>query len=70
MQGDTSECGCWARVRAKSLQSCPTLSNCKLPGSSVHAILQARTLEWVAMPSLQGNFLTQGLNQHLSCLLH
>ena len=30
-------------------QSCPTL--CKsLPGSSVHGILQARMLEWVAIP--------------------
>ena len=25
--------------------------DCSLPGSSVHRILQARTLEWVAMPS-------------------
>ena len=24
--------------------------DCSLPGSSVHAILQARTLEWVAIP--------------------
>ena len=33
-------------------QSCPTLSNptdCSLPGSSVHGILQARILEWVAI---------------------
>ena len=33
-------------------QSCLTLSNpidCSLPGSSVHGILQARTLEWVAI---------------------
>ena len=31
----------------------PTLLNhmdCSLPGSSVHGILQARTLEWVAIP--------------------
>ena len=37
---------------AKSLQSCPTLCNpmdCSLPGFSVHGILQARTLEWVAI---------------------
>ena len=27
---------------------------CSLPGSSVHSILQARVLEWVAMPSLKG----------------
>ena len=25
------------------------------PGSSVHGILQARILEWVAMPSLRGS---------------
>ena len=32
-------------------QSCPTLcdpTNCSPPGSSVHRILQARILEWVA----------------------
>ena len=33
-------------------QSCPTLCNsvdCSPPGSSVHGLLQARTLEWVAI---------------------
>jgi len=37
---------------AKSLQSCPTLCDpmdCSLPGFSIHGILQARTLEWVAI---------------------
>ena len=37
---------------AKSLQSCPTLRDPidgLLPGSSVPGILQARTLEWVAI---------------------
>ena len=37
---------------AKSLQSCPTLCNpidCSPPGSPVPGILQARTLEWVAI---------------------
>ena len=36
----------------KSLQSCPTLCDpmdCSPPGFSVHVILQARTLEWVAI---------------------
>ena len=36
----------------KSLQSCPTLCDpmdCSLPGFSIHGILQARTLEWVAI---------------------
>ena len=39
---------------AKSLQSCPTLCNptdSSPPGSSVHGILQARTLDWVAISS-------------------
>ena len=46
--------GLHACMRAKSLQSCPTLwdpMDCCLPGSSVHVILQAELLEWVAMPS-------------------
>ena len=41
-------------MHAKSLQLCPALSNtmdCSRPGSSVHEILQARILEWVAMAS-------------------
>ena len=41
-------------VHAKLLQSCLTLcdpTECSLPGSSVHEVLQARILEWVAMPS-------------------
>ena len=39
-------------VPAKLLQSCPTLCDpmdCSLPGFSIHGILQARTLEWVAI---------------------
>ena len=45
-------------VHAKLLQSCPTLCNAmdySLPGSSVHGILQARRLEWVALPSSGGS---------------
>ena len=44
----------YAWVHAKLLQSCPTLCNpmdCSPPGSSVHEILQARILEWTALPS-------------------
>ena len=36
----------------------PTLcdpTDCSPPGSSVHGILQARILEWVAMPSSRGS---------------
>ena len=35
-------------------QSCPTLTDCSTPGSSVHEILQARILEWVANPFSRG----------------
>ena len=50
------------------VQSCLTLCDpmdCSVPGSSVHGILQARILEWVAVPPYRGSFqfpycLTQG----------
>ena len=38
---------------AKSFQLCPTVCDpidCSPPGSSVHGILQAEILEWVAIP--------------------
>ena len=43
---------------AKLLQSCPNFcdpTDCSRPGSSVHGMLQARILEWVAMPSSRGS---------------
>ena len=45
-------CWCLAAAAAKSLQLCPTLCdpiNGSPPGSPVPGILQARTLEWVAI---------------------
>ena len=36
--------------------------DCSPPGSSVHGTLQARILEWVAIPFSRGFFSTQGLN--------
>ena len=60
-------CGC-ACMRAKSLQSCPTLCDpmdCSPPGSSVHGILQVRILKWVAMPSSRG---TSQPRDHVSCI--
>ena len=44
--------GIAAAAAAKSLQSCPTLcdpTDGSSPGSPVPGILQARTLEWVAI---------------------
>ena len=64
-----SICVLW--VHAKSLRSRPTLCDpvdCSPPGSSVHGILQARILEWVAMPSSRGSF--QGSNPRVLHLLH
>ena len=64
---------CWRaelrhrHMRAKSLQSCVTACHPKdrrPPGSSVHGILQARTLEWYHAV-LQGIFPTQGWNRRL-----
>ena len=43
---------------AESRQSCLTLwdpTDCSPPGSSVHGILQARILEWVAISSYRGS---------------
>ena len=52
-QGDVCSCShSWVAAAAKSLQSCPTLCNPidgSPPGFPVHGILQARTLEWVAI---------------------
>ena len=56
------------------VQSCPALCDpmdCRPPCSSVHGILQARILEWVAISFLlQGIFPTQVLNSSLVHLLH
>ena len=57
-------------IAAKSLQSCPTLCSPidgSPPGSPTPGILQARTLEWVAIFFSRGIFLPWGSN--LSLLL-
>ena len=51
---------CWVlKVKVLVAQLCPTLchpqGDCSPLGSSVHVILQARILEWVAMPSSRGS---------------
>ena len=48
-------CAC---THAKLLQLCPTLCHamdCSPPDSSVHGILQARMVEWVAISSFSGS---------------
>ena len=51
-------------------QLCPSLCDpmdCSPPGSSVHGILQARILEWVAMPSSRGSSQHRDRTQ-ISCI--
>ena len=60
-------------MRAESLQLCPTLCNpldCSPPGSSVHGILQAKILEWVAFPLFRGSsWLRDPAHiSHVSCI--
>ena len=54
-------------------QSYPSLCDpmdCSLPGFSVHGILQAGILEWVAMPSSKGSSWPEGWTPCVLCLLH
>ena len=53
----------WLAVTVKVAQSCPALSNSM--DYTVHGILQARILEWVAFPFSRGIFPTQGSNPGL-----
>ena len=49
----------WGRGSVLVIQLCLTLChplNCSLLGSSVHGILQARILEWAAIPFSRGSF--------------
>ena len=62
----------WTRLCLVA-QLCPTFCDpmdYSPPSSSVHVILQARILEWVAMPSSRGTVPTKGLKLHLQSLLH
>ena len=40
------------------------------PWTVIHGVTQVRTLEWFAIPSSGGIFLTQGSNLCLFCLMH
>ena len=58
-------------MRAQSLSGCPTLGDpmdCNRPGSSAHGILQARTLEWVAI-SYSGGSSQSRDRTRVSCLV-
>ena len=60
----------WVKVKVLVTQLCLTqrdLMDCSPPGSSVHGILQARTLEWVAIPFARGSSHSRGQTQ-VSCI--
>ena len=61
----TDQCPSWYRctVKAKVAQSCPTLWDPM--DYTLHGILQARILEWVASPFFRGIFPTEGSNPGL-----
>ena len=61
-------------VHAKLLQWCPTLCGSidySFPGSSVRGILQARILQWVAMPFTKGSSwpMDQTHISYVSCIV-
>ena len=52
------------KVKVLVAQLCPTLYgpiDYSLPGSSVHRILQAKILEWVAIPPSPGDLHNPGI---------
>ena len=55
----------WIEVKVKVAQSCPTL--CDPMDYTVHGILQARILEWVAFPFSRGSSQPRDRTQ-VSCI--
>ena len=56
------------KMFARCAQACPTLCDpidCSPTSSSIHMIFQAKILEWIAISSSRGIFLTPGLNPYL-----
>ena len=60
------QCVCVCTVTQLCLTLCDPM-DCRPPGSSVHGILQARVLEWVAMPFSRGSFQPRD-QTHVSCV--
>ena len=57
-------------VKVLVTQSCPTLCDpmdCSPPGSSLHGIVQARVLEWIAISFYRGSSLPRDRTQ-VSCI--
>ena len=60
----------YKEMKVSVVQLCPTLcdlTDCSPPGSSVHGILQARILKWVAIPFSRGSSQPRGWTW-ISCI--
>ena len=55
---------CFSSVQFSRFSSVQSPMDCSPPGSSVHGLLQARILEWVAIPFSSG-FSRQGLKENV-----
>ena len=58
--------GCCLVTKSEGTPDCDPL-DCSPPGSSVHGILQARILEWVAISSSRGSSQSRD-ETHISCI--
>ena len=70
MEGEKHSLRNWAskskKVKVAQSRPTPCPVDCSLPGSSVHGILQATILEWVAMPFFRGSSLLRDLTHSLA----
>ena len=57
----------WSEVKSLSRVRLFDPTDCSLPGSSVHGILQAKILEWVAVSSYRGSSQPRDWTQ-VSCI--
>ena len=60
-------CMCVCVFVSHSAMSVCDLTDCSPPGSSVHGILQARILEWIAMHFSRGSSQPRD-RTHISCI--
>ena len=64
----TKECYVRTRSLSHGLLFCGLMMICSPPGSSVHGVLQARILKWVAISSSRASFQPRD-QTHFSCTL-
>ena len=66
-QGSLECCSAWScKVKESEVALCDPM-DCSQPGSSVHGILQARIVQWVAIPFSWGSS-PRREQTHVSCI--